>query len=135
MDDARPADSEDMGLSSQLQHRPSPRRVVRRPARALTVVLVAIAALASGTLPASAGSWPTTVTGVRQYGATATSLTVTANTSTYATGYRIYASTTRSSVYVANISMARRSATYSTPKVTLAGLTYTAAPYSTGSPR
>jgi endonuclease/exonuclease/phosphatase family metal-dependent hydrolase len=129
MDDARPADSEDMGLSSQLQHRPSPRRVVRRPARALTVVLVAIAALASGTLPASAGSWPTTVTGVRQYGATATSLTVTANTSTYATGYRIYASTTRSSVYVANISMARRSATYSTPKVTLAGLTYTAAPY------
>jgi endonuclease/exonuclease/phosphatase family metal-dependent hydrolase len=105
------------------------RRSERRRLRGLALALVAMAVIAFGAVPATAGSAPATPTGVRQTAATATSLTVSGNASAYATGYRLYASTTRSSLYIANIGSAIRSATYSTPSATISGLTYTTSPY------
>lgn len=93
-------------------------------------VLVLAAALLVGGLsaaPASATSYPVDPTGVKVIGATTSSFTATANRSTYATGYRVFASTTKSSVYVVNIAQARRSALYTAPTVTLGGLSYSTA--------
>lgn len=79
--------------------------------------------------PATALAYPAAPTGVTYAGSTASSFTVSANTSTGASGYRLYASTTKSSVYVVNISQAIRSALFTAPKVTLGSLPYSTATY------
>lgn len=99
----------------------------RRTLGVLSALIMVAALVFEGGLaaaPASALSYPSAPTGVTLTGTTATSISVTANRSSYASGYRLYASTTQSSVYIANLSRAHRSALSSTPKVTLSGLSY-----------
>ena len=72
---------------------------------------------------------PAKPTVVKLAAATSSSITVTSAKATYARGYRVFASTTRSDVYLANIGKARRSGISTSPRVTLGGLPYTSAPY------
>lgn len=86
------------------------------------------------TVSASASAYPAPPTGVHITGASATSLTVGANVSANAQGYRLFVSTVKGDLYYSNLvagraSSARRSATSSTPRVTVSGLTYTTSPY------
>ena len=117
-----------MPVSSFAELSPCPRRRVATAclrARARAVTLLAALLLSTvAVAPAGAVAWPTVVTGTRLSTVTATSLTVTANASTNATGYRLYASRVKSDVYVVNIRRAMRSPLSSTPRVTLSGLYY-----------
>ncbi|HEX8507941.1 MAG TPA: endonuclease/exonuclease/phosphatase family protein [Propionibacteriaceae bacterium] len=98
--------------------------------RALRTIAVALAISIGASLfapSATALSLPAVPTGAKLASATATSLTATASPTAGATGYQLYASTTRSSVYVVNISKARRSAVFAKPTATLSGLAYSTA--------
>lgn len=99
----------------------------RRSVAAAIGLLAALLLTASVSTPAVALSAPAHPSGVTVAATTSTSFTVTADPAARATGYRLYASTTRSSVYVANISRAQRSARVTTPRAALAGLVYSTA--------
>ena len=102
-----------------------------------SAALVAVSCLAIPlliTTSAGASAYPAPPTGLRVSAASSSSLTVSANASTNAQGYRLFVSTVRTDLYYSNLvagvaSSARRSATAASPSVTVSGLTYTAAPY------
>lgn len=86
------------------------------------------------TVSANASAYPAPPTGLHITAASATSLTVAAKASANAQGYRLFVSTVRTDLYYSNLvagraSSARRSATSSTPSVTVSGLTFTTSPY------
>lgn len=72
---------------------------------------------------------PSVPGGVHVVSVTRSSVTVAATRAAHATGYRLFVSTTRSSVYVANIARARRSAVSRLPRMTVSGLPYSSSPY------
>ncbi len=109
-------------------------RCDRRQPRRSRVLLLAATVVAVATGAAAPATAATTLTpavpaGVRLAGATASTLTVTSAKVANAHGYRLFASTDHHSVTLAAIGRARRSGVSATPKVTLAGLPYTTAPY------
>ena len=95
--------------------------------------LVAIAALvAAGLAPTAASASPAQTgvpTGIRVAVTTSSAFTITTNAATNTVYYRLFTSTLKSNLYVANISRARASALSRTPRMTIAGLPYTPAPY------
>lgn len=86
------------------------------------------AALLALQLPAVSASASTRTPSVphvaRIVAVSATSFTVLAKPTAYATGYRVFASITKSNVYVANIARAHRSATARSTRVAISGLHY-----------
>jgi len=93
--------------------------------------LVAIAATVAASLvptTAQAASQTGVPTGIRVPVITASSFTVTTNPATNTVYYRLFASTLKSNLYVSNITRARASALYRTPRMTISGFTYTTAP-------
>ncbi len=99
----------------------------RRHLKSVVVLVAAVLATSLTLLPAAAVPFPAAPSGVRLTAATPTSLSVSANRAAGASGYRLYASTTRSSVYVANIARTHRSGVSTSPTLTLGGLVYTSA--------
>ena len=95
----------------------------------LGATMLAIPAGAATPATAATVLTPAKPTAVKLAAATSSSITVTSAKATYARGYRVFASTTRSDVYLANIGKARRSGISTSPRVTLGGLPYTSAPY------
>jgi endonuclease/exonuclease/phosphatase family metal-dependent hydrolase len=103
--------------------------VIPKPLCALALATTALITVGLSAAPAQAVPYPAVPTGVRLTTVSPTSLTVSADRAAGASGYRLYASTTKSSVYVANLAQAKRSALSTTPTVTLGGLAYTSATY------
>jgi endonuclease/exonuclease/phosphatase family metal-dependent hydrolase len=103
--------------------------------RSLRAVLTGgcVLGLSVGVLaPSAAEAAPRTPfkpTAVRVAAAASGSFTVTSAASKYAKGYRVFASTTRSSLAVVTVARQRHSAVSAKPRVTISGLPYTAAPY------
>lgn len=96
------------------------------------VTLAALVGLACLLAPsaASAGTpTPSKPDGIRVVDTSSSSFTITGHSSTYARGYRLYASTTKSDIFVDNIESAPRTAVSSTPRLTFSGLRYAAVPY------
>ena len=91
-----------------------------------------LAAVAGAAAPATAATvmTPAKPAAIRLAAATGSSFTVASAPATYARGYRVFASATKSDVYMVNIiARARRSAISTSPRITMAGLPYTSAPY------
>lgn len=116
----------------QLALDPAPARRThgrRRVQQRIALVAAVLVGAGAMSVPAQAGAWPATPTGVKVVAATASSFTVAAARSAGATSYRLYASRDRTAVYVAGLSRAQRSASSASPRATLGGLAYTTATY------
>ena len=101
---------------------------MRAVALAGTVLALATGALAPSSAEAAVRT-PAKPTAVKVTANGGASFTVTTARATYAKRYRVYVSTTRGALAVVRIASARRSATATTPRVTITGLPYTTAPY------
>lgn len=105
-------------------------RSTPRSIRTGAITLAATGSLALAALtPAHAATVLATPSGVHVSAATPSSFTVSANTTANALRYRLFYSTTKSDVYVANIAKAKYTAVSTSPKFTVSGLPFTAAPY------
>jgi endonuclease/exonuclease/phosphatase family metal-dependent hydrolase len=107
----------------------------RAPLRGLRALLTGtvVVGLSAGVLAPSAAEaaarTPAKPSGIRVAASASSSFTVTVAPSRYAKQYRVFATTTKSTLALATIGRARRSALASRPRVTLAGLPYTSLPY------
>ena len=127
----RPADRTTGSDPSRAAWRPV---LLSRPLALVRVIALAVAVLTTTGLvaPTSAQAalrTPFKPTAVRAVTSSASGFTVTAAPSRFARGYRVFASTTRSSLALATISRVHRSATAVRPRVTIGGLPYTTQPY------
>jgi endonuclease/exonuclease/phosphatase family metal-dependent hydrolase len=93
-----------------------------------TVLALATGALAPSSAQAAART-PAKPSAVRVTANGGSSFTITTAKATYARTYRVSVSTTRGDLAVAHIATARRSATVTSPRLTITGLPYTTAPY------
>jgi endonuclease/exonuclease/phosphatase family metal-dependent hydrolase len=101
---------------------------VRTLLLSLLAIAVSVGAWAPSAATAATEYTPGKPIGVSVAAATGTSFTVTSGVSANAKQYRVFTSTTKGNLALATIA-AQKSATATTPRVTVGGLAYTNAPY------
>lgn len=103
--------------------------MIRRALVLAVVLLTSLSVQAVTGRSDASNPTPRNPTGLRLVTAGDTSITVSTGRSAYATGYRLYASTSRTNLYVVNLSRAHRSRVWPTPTMTVYGLPRTDQPY------